>query len=127
MLARGVGMSRCHGRRGEEEEDDGWVGEWRGCNGVGAFCWDEQDCYVTAVFGFLMNLSLPAHWLLSCYCWQGERAAQTRAHTHTRVDKVLCQAKKKTTSQTLSYEGAAAAHSLQQRNPRCETPFSWSS
>lgn len=33
--------------------------------------------YATAMFGFLMNLSLPAHWLLSCYCWQEKCSINT--------------------------------------------------
>lgn len=41
--------------------------------------------YVTAVFGFLMNLSLPANWLLSCYCWQEERCINTHTQTSFAV------------------------------------------
>lgn len=41
--------------------------------------------YVTAVFGFLMNLSLPAHWLLSCYCWREDCSINTLVHTNTHT------------------------------------------
>ena len=41
--------------------------------------------YVTAVFGFLMNLSLPAHWLLSCYCWQEGCSINTHTHKYTHT------------------------------------------
>lgn len=45
--------------------------------------------YVTAVFGFLMNLSHPAHWLLSCYCWQKKCCINTLTSTSFTMQKCL--------------------------------------
>lgn len=51
-----------------------WEGEEDGDEGSGT---NRTVGYVTAMFGFLMNLFLPAHWLLSCYCWQEKRSINT--------------------------------------------------
>lgn len=41
--------------------------------------------YVTGAFGFLMNLSPLANWLLSCYCWQQKLNVNThKLHSQGR-------------------------------------------
>ncbi len=64
-----------------EGEEDG--DERGGCSERGGSGMNRTVGYVTAVFGFLMNLSLPAHWLLSCYCWQ----EKCSINTHTQSIK----------------------------------------
>lgn len=44
--------------------------------------------YVTAIFGSLMNLSLPALWILSCYCWQHHCSINTLIRTNTQSDQL---------------------------------------
>lgn len=55
--------------------------------------WDEQNCWLCKLcIWFLMNLSLPAHWLLSCYCWQETSSINT--HTLAHIHKnFICSAK----------------------------------
>lgn len=72
-------------REGEDGDEEG-VCLWQGGSGM-----NRTVGYVTAVFGFLMNLSLPAHWLLSCYCWQECRSIITRTQMHTDNSQVHLQ------------------------------------
>lgn len=54
--------------------------------------WDEQNCWLCKLcIWFLMNLSLPAHWLLSCYCWQETSSINT--HTLAHIHKLHLQCK----------------------------------
>lgn len=104
------GVLRCAVAMGGEE-DDGWASEAVDDGDEGGVCAqhsglrDEQSCYVTAAFGFLMNLSLPANWLLSCYCWQEKRSTNTNFICREEISQTVSLAGRSAHTQDFHFRG----------------------
>lgn len=82
-----------------------WEGEQDGDEGSRT---KRTDGYAT-MFGFLMNISLPAGWLLRCYCWQEKCGTHTHKYTHKKFFCSSCKGTHNTFSSVMKCESSIQA------------------